>query len=80
MIFYHLFIGLVLLHVSLALNEKSRADTLSNIVDQCYSYLESHLCEGEKWGFNYHFYRPSIDKYSADQWLWDSGMYAYLSS
>ena len=45
----------------------------NNIVNQCYEYLESHLCEGTKWDLPFHFYRPSIDKYSADQWLWDSG-------
>jgi len=51
-----------------------RAEVLvSDIVDSCYSYLESHLCEGRKWGKPYHFYKPSIDKYSSDQWLWDSG-------
>lgn len=47
--------------------------TISGIVDTCFEYLDSHLCEGVKWNKPYHFYRPSIEKYSADQWLWDSG-------
>jgi hypothetical protein len=53
---------------------KSKASsTVQDVVNLCYSYLESHLCEGSKWGKPYHFYRPSLDKYSPDQWLWDSG-------
>lgn len=34
--------------------------------------LDSHLVEGQKWGMNYHFYRPGLEKYGPDQWLWDS--------
>jgi hypothetical protein len=56
----------------LASNTKAKY-SLSEVVDLCYSYLESHLCEGTKWDLPYHFYRPSLDKYSPDQWLWDSG-------
>jgi len=52
----------------------------SSIVNQCYNYLESHLCEGTKWNLSYHFYRPSIEKYSADQWLWDSGAHMIVWS
>ena len=51
-----------------------------NILDQCYSYLDSHLCEGVKWDMPFHFYRPSIEKYSADQWLWDSGAHMIVWS
>lgn len=47
--------------------------TIAAIKDTCYAWLESHLCEGEKWGLPFHFYRPSLEKYSPDQWLWDSG-------
>ena len=53
---------------------------ISKIIDSCYDYLESHLCEGEKWGLPFHFYRPSIEKYSADQWLWDSGSHMIVWS
>lgn len=60
-------LGVVLSACALA-----NADTAA-ILEQCYDYLESHLCEGVKWGKPYHFYKPSIDKYSSDQWLWDSG-------
>lgn len=38
----------------------------------CYKYLQSHEMIGEKWGYHYHFYFPSIDKYGHQQWLWDS--------
>jgi hypothetical protein len=27
---------------------------------------------GEKFGMKYHTYRPGLEKYSANQWLWDS--------
>jgi hypothetical protein len=55
------------------------------IVRQVHEFLQSHLVEGERcWiapdphgnetkCFHYHFYRPSLTKYSAAQWLWDSG-------
>jgi len=52
----------------------------NDIIDKCYNYLESHLCEGKKWNLSYHFYRPSIEKYSADQWLWDSGAHMIVWS
>lgn len=58
----------------------SAAQDISSILDLCYSYLDSHLCEGTKWDMPYHFYRPSIDKYSADQWLWDSGAHMIVWS
>ena len=58
----------------------ARAADTAAILDQCYHYLESHLCEGEKWGKPYHFYKPSIEKYSADQWLWDSGAHMMYES
>jgi hypothetical protein len=54
--------------------------TVEGIIDTCYSFLESHLCQGEKWNMSYHFYRPSIEKYSADQWLWDSGSHMIVWS
>ena len=54
--------------------------TIQGIVDTCYNFLESHLCEGSKWGFNYHFYKPANEKYSADQWLWDSGSHMIVWS
>eukprot|EP01012_Entosiphon_sulcatum_P063844 TRINITY_DN9199_c0_g1_i1.p1 TRINITY_DN9199_c0_g1~~TRINITY_DN9199_c0_g1_i1.p1 ORF type:complete len:472 (-),score=93.69 TRINITY_DN9199_c0_g1_i1:23-1414(-) len=43
------------------------------IAETAYMFLRSHLVEGEKWGLHYHFYQPSLQKYSPDQWLWDSG-------
>jgi hypothetical protein len=43
-----------------------------HIIDEAYAYLQSHECSGQRWGLPYHFYRPSLTKYSADQWLWDS--------
>lgn len=58
---------------ALAYAETAAAVDTAAILDQCYSYLESNLCEGEKWGLPFHFYKPSTEKYSADQWLWDSG-------
>jgi hypothetical protein len=53
---------------------------ISKIIDSCYDYLESHLCEGRKWGKKFHFYQPSLEKYTADQWLWDSGAHMIVWS
>ena len=47
--------------------------TMAGIIDTCYYYLTLHECTGSKWDLNFHFYRPSLEKYSPDQWLWDSG-------
>ena len=54
--------------------------TIEGILQTCYEFLESHLCEGEKWGKPFHFYRPALEKYSADQWLWDSGSHMIVWS
>jgi hypothetical protein len=54
--------------------------TYSEILDTCYDFLESHLCSGHKWGKPFHFYRPSLEKYSPDQWLWDSGSHMIVWS
>ena len=53
---------------------------INKIIDSCYDYLEQHKCEGHKWGMPFHFYRPSIEKYTADQWLWDSGAHMIVWS
>lgn len=37
--------------------------------------LDSHLVEGSKWGMDYHFYRPGLEKYGPYQWLWDSAFH-----
>lgn len=34
--------------------------------------MEMHLVQGKKWGIDYHFYKPALEKYGSDQWLWDS--------
>lgn len=54
--------------------------TIQGIKDTCYAFLEEHLCEGEKWNLPFHFYRPSLEKYSPDQWLWDSGSHMIVWS
>lgn len=55
-------------------------DDLDQVVDACYDYLESNLCEGSRWGMDYHFYRPASTKYSNSQWLWDSGWHMLVWS
>jgi hypothetical protein len=72
--------NLSILGCSLLCTHQVQAVNMDSILDQCYGYLESHLCEGEKWGMPYHFYKPSIDKYSSDQWLWDSGAHMIVWS
>ena len=59
---------------------RQNTSTVSAIVRQCFDFLESHLCRGAKWGLEYHFYRPSLEKYSADQWLWDSSSHMIVWS
>lgn len=54
--------------------------TPAAVVETCYEFLESHLCEGERWGLPFRFYRPSLQKYSPDQWLWDSGSHMIVWS
>ncbi len=50
------------------------------IVEACYSYLESHLVEGTRWGMKYRFYKPANTKYGPHQWLWDSGWHMIVWS
>jgi hypothetical protein len=45
--------------------------TIAGIVETCHAFLQSHELIGEKWGKPFHFYFPSCDKYSMNQWLWD---------
>jgi len=47
--------------------------TVPQIVTAVYEYLQSHLVTGTRWGYPYHFYKPSAGKYGSSQWLWDSG-------
>ena len=54
--------------------------TIAGIIETCYAFLEQHLCTGTKWDYDYHFYRPALEKYSADQWLWDSGSHMIVNS
>ena len=51
-----------------------------DVIQLCYNALEAHLCEGTKWGLPFRFYRPSLQKYSPDQWLWDSGAHMIVWS
>ena len=44
-----------------------KTSTPAEIAATCFAFLEEHLCAGEKWGKPFHFYKPSSEKYSADQ-------------
>jgi hypothetical protein len=57
-----------------------RYDGYDDVLQLCYTALEEHLCEGVKWGLPFRFYRPSLQKYSPDQWLWDSGSHMIVWS
>ena len=46
---------------------------IPELIEACYRCLKANQMTGVKWGIPYHFYRPSLTKYSASQWLWDSG-------
>ena len=43
------------------------------LIEGCYAGLRSLEVTGNRWGFDYRYYRPAIKKYDAGQWLWDSG-------
>ena len=66
---------LVLLQVAsiAALQEFSPEET--KLITHIKEVLDSHLVEGEKWGMKFHFYRPGLEKYGPDQWLWDSAFH-----
>ncbi len=46
---------------------------ISELIEACYCCLKNNEVTGTRWNIPYHFYRPSLTKYSASQWLWDSG-------
>jgi hypothetical protein len=58
------------------MNMRQKGQTFRDIpelMEACYTCLKSHEMVGTKWDKQYHFYRPALTKYSASQWLWDSG-------
>ena len=57
----------VILPVLAAAQTDQNTSTIPGIIDTCYAFLESHLCQGTKWDLGFHFYEPSLEKYSADQ-------------
>lgn len=50
-----------------AVSTRQNTSTIDGIVSTAYDFLQSHLCQGRRYGYDYHFYRPSLVKYSADQ-------------
>ncbi|UCG54580.1 MAG: hypothetical protein JSV32_08405 [Dehalococcoidia bacterium] len=53
---------------------------ISELIEECYCCLKNNEMIGIRWGIPYHFYRPSLTKYSASQWLWDSGWHMIVWS
>eukprot|EP01120_Amphizonella_sp_Union-15-10_P015997 TRINITY_DN8322_c0_g1_i2.p1 TRINITY_DN8322_c0_g1~~TRINITY_DN8322_c0_g1_i2.p1 ORF type:complete len:465 (-),score=75.46 TRINITY_DN8322_c0_g1_i2:20-1414(-) len=53
---------------------------VQEIIQTCHHFLFLHTMIGEKWGLPFHFYRPSLEKYGPDQWLWDSGSHMIVWS
>jgi len=53
---------------------------ISELIEACYRCLEANEVIGNRWDKPYHFYRPSLTKYSASQWLWDSGWHVIVWS
>ena len=41
--------------------------THAAIINTSFSLLESHVVSGERWGMQYHFYKPALEKYSSSQ-------------
>lgn len=69
----HIFIFALLLLLSCeGLNLKASDEEFQNKIKDI---LDSHLVQGQKWGMNYHFYRPGLEKYGPYQWLWDSAFH-----
>src|SRR4051812_23954730 len=69
----HLLVAFLLFGFAPVSSVPQNTSTIPQIINTAYSFLESHLCQGTKWGNSYYFFRPSLQKYSPDQWLWDSG-------
>jgi len=76
------FLAVALIVLSTGVAARQNTSTPALIVKQAYEFLTSHLVEGTRcWTgpdgqpgcYPYHFFRPSLTKYSAAQWLWDSG-------
>jgi glycogen debranching enzyme len=55
-------------------------NNIPELVEGCYTSLKSLEVTGIQHGKNYHFYRPALTKYSAAQWLWDSGWHMIVWS
>jgi hypothetical protein len=53
---------------------------IPELIEACYRCLKTNEMIGVKWGKPYHFYRPALTKYSASQWLWDSGWHMVVWS
>ncbi|KAK5707291.1 hypothetical protein LTR17_020826 [Elasticomyces elasticus] len=54
-------------------DEEQDTSSLAAIVAQSRTFHQKNLVTGSAFGFVYSFNRPSSYKYSASQWLWDSG-------
>lgn len=54
-------------------DEEQDTSSITAIVAQSKSFQQKNLVTGSAFGFNFSFNRPSTYKYSASQWLWDSG-------
>jgi glycogen debranching enzyme len=55
-------------------------NTIDEVIEAAYAYLDSHLVQGERWGLPFYFYKPANTKYGAHQWLWDSGWHMIVWS
>lgn len=51
-----------------------------DVLQLCCGTLEANLCHGTKCALPFTFYRPSLQKYSPDQWLWGSGAHMIVWS
>ena len=55
-------------------------DSVEEIIDAIYGYMDSHMVTGTRWGHDYYFYKPANTKYGPYQWLWDSGWHMIVNA
>jgi hypothetical protein len=61
--------------VTSAMQDYSLTPDETIFVQHIKKVLDDRLVQGDKWGMKFHFYRPGLEKYGPDQWLWDSAFH-----
>jgi hypothetical protein len=54
--------------------------SLDDMIAKTYSRMDELHMAGKRWGVQYAFHRPSLEKYGPHQWLWDSGLHMRINA